>query len=503
MSKARQVPSRPFAGAESVAVVLPRVVEGIAENDEKALLGLTALVRKEPKEFEVELGAPVRFVADDPGAGPRFLMGPSRYNPEMTKYVLDGERRAEVSFDRERQLLIADAPDMAGIYDAINLLRTMVMTGRDRVVASECGDIDEAIQRIVDEVGWTYPSFELRGLDWEDICARHTGRVKSAGDPLAAMQEWIAELQDGHTWIRQQVWMPLTYSLWVTPDKALFERVHEGTAAWEAGIRVGDELVGEDNAGWWARANAAWHARALVAGRRLLSGSPGVERSFVARKPTGEEIMWSEAPTAVLPFPLVSWSRLPSGTGYLRVETWSADSGIDEAVDAAFSEFEDSGRLIVDLRGNTGGNLLLAHSFRDRFLRERTVMGSLRISTGTGLSEAEPIFGEPSEIHKRWAGEVRFLTDPLTFSASEDALLGLQGLPHVKVVGEPSGGGSGRPRVLPLMPGQMLMVSTALTYSREGRCVEGAGIEVDLPITPRRFMAHSEDDALLAADKSW
>jgi carboxyl-terminal processing protease len=364
--------------------------------------------------------------------------------------------------------------------------------------------MDEAIGRIVSEVGWTYPAFELRRLDWEAICARHIPRVKTAGNPLAALQEWIAELQDGHTWVREQLLMPLTYSLWVTPGRAVFERVQPGTAAWEVGVRVGDELTGEDTEGWWARANAPVHARPLVAGRRLLSGPPGIERAFVARTPSGKEIRWSETPTPVLPFPLVSWSRLPAGTGYLRVEAWRADSGIDEAIDAAFEELEDSGRLIVDLRGNTGGNLLLAHSFRDRFLREPMVMGSLRISTGDGgLSEPEPILGEPSETHRRWEGDVRFLTDPLTFSASEDALLGLQGLDHVKVVGEPSGGGSGRQRVMPLLPGQILMVSTALTYDRRGHCVEGAGIPVDVPVVPDRFAADAEDLELKAADGSW
>ena len=76
------------------------------------------------------------------------------------------------------------------------------------------------------------------------------------------------------------------------------------------------------------------------------------------------------------------------------------------------------------------------------------------------------------------------LTDELTFSSSEDFLLGLQGLEHVTVVGSPSGGGSGRPRSLHLLPGWRLTVSTALTYDRTGRCVEGAGIPVDLDVRP-------------------
>ncbi len=79
-----------------------------------------------------------------------------------------------------------------------------------------------------------------------------------------------------------------------------------------------------------------------------------------------------------------------------------------------------------------------------------------------------------------WPGRLVVLTDSLTFSSSEDFLLGLQGLDHVTVVGQPSGGGSGRARALRLLPGVTLTISTALTYDREGHCVEGAGIPVDV-----------------------
>lgn len=505
MTSSRNFPHPPFAGEEYVTIVLPHVVPGMSQQDAKALEGMNTLIQQEPQEFVVELGAPVRFTHEDPGEGPRFLIGPAICNPHIEIYTREGEHNPGLWLSREQQTLVADAPDLNGIYESLNLLRTLRMKGQSSITATPARDLDEAITRIVDEVGWTYPSFQLRNLDWPAICARHIPLVKAAADdPLPAMQEWIAELQDGHTWIRQQSLMPLTYSLWLTPDKALFERVHPGTPAWQADVRVGDELLNEDNAGWWVRTNAPAHARPLVAGRRLLSTPPGVERTFTAKKPTGEIITWAESPSPTLPFPLVTWSRLPTGTGYLRIEQWRDDSGIDDMLDQAFGELQDSGRLIVDLRSNTGGNLILAHSFRDRFLRTKTLMGSLCVSTGYGnISSAAPIIGEPTQQHRPWRGEVRFLTDPLTYSASEDALLGLQGLLHVKIVGEPSGGGSGRQRTIPLQPKYLLFVSTALTYDRHNHCIEGAGIPVDIPVTPNRFDPNAPDNVLQAADASW
>lgn len=154
-------------------------------------------------------------------------------------------------------------------------------------------------------------------------------------------------------------------------------------------------------------------------------------------------------------------------------------------METALSELAGCPRLIVDLRGNAGGNLVAAQAFRDRFLTARTVLGSSRFSRGDGtLGDPSPIIAEPSADGPRWSRPARFLTDRESYSATEDAILGLQGLPHVEVVGEPTGGGSGRPRTIPLTSGISATISTALTYDRHGRCIEGAGIPVDraLPV---------------------
>jgi carboxyl-terminal processing protease len=192
-------------------------------------------------------------------------------------------------------------------------------------------------------------------------------------------------------------------------------------------------------------------------------------------------VTWEEAPASLPEGPLVTWRRLEGGAGYLRIAVWAAGRGVDEAVDEALAELAGCKPLVLDLRGNPGGNLVLASRTRARFLREETALGEIRYSAGGGrLSEPFPLRADPAPPEQRWPGRLVVLTDPLTFSASEDFLLGLQGLEHVTVVGEPSGGGSGRARALRLLPGWTLTVSTALTYDRAGRCVEGSGIPVDV-----------------------
>ncbi|HEX5505780.1 MAG TPA: S41 family peptidase [Thermomicrobiales bacterium] len=496
---------RPFAGAGEVAVVLPRDGAALGEGGARALADLAALLWRERAELAVELGAPVAFVATDPGAGPRWLLGPAAANPDLARYSYPRDGRARLWLDRAQGVLIADAPDLGGVRETLNLLRTLALDGVDEVVAADCRDREEAIARLAVEVGRTYPAFALRRLDWAAIRARHADRARAAGDLLPALQAWLAELQDAHTWVKPSpAPVSLPYAVRVDGDTATFARVPPGTAAWEAGVRPGDALLDADAAGWWARTGAPAHARALMAGYRLLAGPVGVARTLTTRSPRGEVRTWTEAPAVDPPYPLVSWRRLSSGTGYLRVESWHPGRPFADALDAAFADLAACGRLIVDLRGNVGGNLVAALAFRDRFLHRPTVCGSVRFSDGTGgLAPPAEIAGEPASERARWRGDVRFLTDPLTYSASEDALLGLQGLPHVRVVGEPSGGGSGRPRALRLLPGLQLTVSTALTFDRLGRCVEGAGIPVDLPVAPARPAPDAPDTALLAAERSW
>jgi carboxyl-terminal processing protease len=178
---------------------------------------------------------------------------------------------------------------------------------------------------------------------------------------------------------------------------------------------------------------------------------------------------------------------------------------MDELIEEAFESFRQAPGLIVDLRGNPGGSVSVAASFRDRILHQQTRLGSVQFTRSDGeLLPPEELWAEPAMAKRRWPARVRFLTDGETYSASEDALLGLQGLAHVEVLGMPSGGGSGQARSISLLPGWRLMVSSCLTFDRNGRCVEGSGIEVDR-IVPMGRRTHDAwgTELLSTADSGW
>jgi carboxyl-terminal processing protease len=453
--------------ADRVVMALPA--------DDRAIAAAMPLIRNECGEFEAALGVPVDVeVVGRAGAMPDSGRIMWRFTHDVSAVV------AQLEWRREERVILSRARDGAGLLRSLNLLHTLVRSGRDVVLDAACTSIDEMCDRVVAEVGGSYPAFGLRGLDWAAVNAAHRGSVAAAaGDPLPELQRWLAELGDAHTWVHQspRPYNP-PYAVTVDGDDAGMRRVPADSAGFAAGARPGWHLVGEDPRGWWSRTGAPAHARPLVAGRRMIAIPVGQSRPMAARSPDGRTVTWHEdVPAGALGDP-VTWQRLDVGVGYLSVTGWAAD--IASVFDAALNELASCDRLVLDLRGNTGGNLIAALRARDRFVRSETVMGSVRYSDGVGgLAEPAEIVARPSD-DGRWPGELVVLTDPLTYSASEDFLLGLAGLDHVRVLGEPTGGGSGRPRALPLLPGFELSVSTALTYDRGGRCIEDAGIQPDV-----------------------
>lgn len=458
--------------------------------------GQVELLKLEGAWLEANLGTKVGIARSDPGRSARWLLELDQAHAGP----------ATISFDSARTI-VSRAADSDGLLETFSLLHTVLRQGGGTVAATDVRALDEAIERVIVEVGDTYPSFELRGLDWSEICERHVERVRSADDRLAAFQEWLAELEDAHTWVHAEP-RPgnLPYAVGLAAGAATFVCVPRESAGYAAGVRPGWEViaVGDgpvDVAAWLRRTAASPHARPYVAGRRLLAGPIGEPRSLVAVSPDGERAEWEESPGSGIVGDLVSWHRLSSGAGYVRVRAWIDDGGVDEALDAAFLDFRAADRLVFDVRGNPGGNLVLACRTRSRFLRAQTTVGTIRYSVGGGeLSEPIGITAEPAPAEQRWPGRLVLLTDALTYSSSEDFLLGLHGLDHVTVVGQPTGGGSGRARTIRLLPELQLTVSAALTYERDGQSIEGAGIPPDVRSPVFAEADDAADPALASAE---
>ncbi|MCB9682262.1 MAG: hypothetical protein H6733_12415 [Alphaproteobacteria bacterium] len=490
----------PFAGWDEVAVVVPTDLAHLSDDDAYALERLPLQLETEAAAIAAELGARPRVVDVPPAAGPVWFLGPTHANPHLAALGQPAATHAEHRLDRGVPRLVSDGPDAAAVLATFSTLRSLARLPGGVMPVTDAASITDVVARVITEVHDTWAGARLRGIDWLALSRRHALRVRGSTNPVEALQRWLAELGDFHTWVRPaQTQLVLPYGATVVDGEVVLTHVMPWTEAWSHGVRPGWRLVGEDVRSTWVTTPAAPHARPGLVARRLLSGTAGATRALEARGPRGAWARWSEVFTPPTGTP-ASWEVLPSGAGYLWIGAWIPALGVPEVLDEAFVALADCDRLIVDLRGNSGGRLAMAQAFRDRFLDAPTRAGWIRTTQPGGrLGPYVPLDAEPFD-GPRWHKPVRFLTSPLSYSSSEDALLGLQGLPHVQVWGAPSGGGSGRIRRLRLLPGWRLTISSALTFDRRGHCVEGAGIPVDHPVRVDPRAADGTDVVLTAAD---
>nr|WP_237728214.1 S41 family peptidase [Cellulomonas sp. APG4] len=418
---------------------------------------VASLLELEAAEFAAVLGTPVHIDLDGADDG-----GPDTWAVRVDPHVAAATLEAEA---RSRRLVLA-LPTPSDLLDGVNLLHSLAHAPTAVVQDVEAATYAETADRIRAELAHVYPYAELRGLDLVRVAERYDHlRGLEGVEFWDEAARWVAELGDAHT----QLITPgprfhPPYVAQMRADGAVLLEVPDDTAAWAAGVRPGHVLTVADPGAWLARTGASPHQHALVAGRRFLAAE-GAARRFEAYGPDGVRRAWTEERRA-RPSVVARGNQV-----HIRSFAPEVPNRLREALARANPDEE----LVLDLRGNVGGSLVAAAEARRLFVRRAATFGSIAFTTGRGtLAPAQPLTIRPDD--EPWPGRVRVLVDALTYSAAEDFLHPLVGLPHVEVVGGPTGGGSGRPHTRLLKDGVRLSVSTAITFTRDGRPIEFRGI---------------------------
>ena len=205
----------------------------------------------------------------------------------------------------------------------------------------------------------------MNGANWEELSkTRRDETLRTAKDEEfeKKIQDLLNELKTSHTGFRhfKSPNIPGRHAISATFMRCdvngdqpwMFQDVHEGGPAHVAGLRPGDILL-------------------QVRNRELKPPDPPIfpldeESQYAVQKPDGKRIVG----TLTVPSPrsrkhpvivpkAVLCSQLPDGIGWLKVTMFPGAVGIELAkmLDTAFAHLKDSTRLIVDLRGNTGGGI--------------------------------------------------------------------------------------------------------------------------------------------------
>jgi C-terminal processing protease CtpA/Prc len=217
------------------------------------------------------------------------------------------------------------------------------------------------------------------------------------------------------------------------------------------------------------------------------------------------EALWpAQANPAELP---VTAGVLPSGVGYLRVNTFFDD------VDLMFDSWEwamtrmvelDVPALVIDVRGNGGGWGQMALTFAGSFTDERFVLAEDFVAGADGeMQPAGRAVVEPAAL--QWEKPVAVLIDNGCASACEIFAAAMAPNPAVEIVGQTPTAGVEAGVVPWALPGGIsFQASIYLMLDNDGEVfLEGAGVPptIDVPVTAKSLVTGT-DDVLLAAEEA-
>lgn len=425
---------------------------------------------------------------------------------------------------------ITHARGLALVFCALALL---LPAWRGAAISREGTETREGRLRVFDDV-WEsvrvrYYDPALGGLDWDALGAKYRAEAVGAGDQrelYTVLRRMLAHLRDPHTRVfapgesidwRKTRFVSVGISLREVAGEILVSDVERDSEAERAGVRAGDALVSVD--GERAHALLARRleelqpsppplAKSLSAGvrlravGRLFDGPEGAHVALVFRGESGREKSVALRRVVVMREPSLNLRR--EGRAVLvefNLFTQETAAGL---VRALKNDLKDARGLVIDLRGNGGGDVESMTDAASLFLPPGRGLG--RFNDRAGRATLEPktrvALLSTADAALRFNGPVVILVGPRTASAAEvfAAALKEEGR-AVAILGEQTCGcvlGIRRRHVLP--DGGTLDISEMDYRTAQGTRLEGAGLSPDEKITPtRRSLRAGKDETLKRA----
>jgi carboxyl-terminal processing protease len=391
----------------------------------------------------------------------------------------------------------------------------------------DSSEFTAVFEEVWNTVNQTYFDPEFGGLDWDGIRNEYAPLISSAEDDAAFYQllnQMLWELNVSHAVVGPaELWSPSEPAIWMEgkigidvrllDDQVVITRLEAGSSAEEAGLQPGfiiqsidtipvTQIIAEAEEGLAPPFNAQGRIDNLT--RHLLGmiyGDPGTCVSLAyldgndmlheecierIQRPRERAMTGTPLPPAYLEF---ESKQLENGIGYIRFNTFHPDL-IPDLI-AGVASLQDASGIILDLRGNPGGEVNTAEQLAAQFLEGPASLGNF--TTRSGMIERQ--FTGVST----YSGPLVILIDALSFSASEYFSSGLQTLGRAVIVGERSSGGVTGMNVTALSNGALLGYPVAQLVTIDGNTVEGTGIIPNITVRLNRSQLLEGMDAQLEA----
>ncbi len=275
-------------------------------------------------------------------------------------------------------------------------------------------------------------------------------------------------------------------------------------------------------------------------GLGLLYGRSGSSVTLSIRTPSGstKNVTVTREPTATAPDwampaerPLVEFRWIENGIAYVALNSFLSERIVSD-FDAIVPDLQRAKGIILDVRNNGGGNSDYAAAIGGHFSDAPLVGAKWRTPEHIAVFKAWGAAGDQYEPFAKYRPyfegtawhegppdrypppkgpkllvPTAVLLGAKTFSAAEDFLVMMRGIPHVTFIGEASAGSTGQPMFFELAPGVRAQITTKNDYLPDGTQFVGHGLQPDVlaPETPEAYVAVRdvplEVAARLLADK--
>jgi carboxyl-terminal processing protease len=263
-------------------------------------------------------------------------------------------------------------------------------------------DFDELWETLRDR----YAFFEDKATDWDRVRAIYQPRLAEVGDDEDKWNRLLLaitdELYDAHTHLTQGVdglprWPLFDLLVEETRGDVLVQAIRDGSAAQDAGIRIGDAVLAVDGV-------PISQAAASRMPRSLRRPDPEARRyvlnavvAGIRARPRTLRIRSKDRQVRNVSLPLkmspdratINHRKLDDGFGYIAITTFG-DNDAPKAFDTALEALKDSPGLIIDARDNGGGDTAVARPIMGRFIKERRPYALMRRRSGQGVGLTEP-----------------------------------------------------------------------------------------------------------------
>ncbi len=296
-----------------------------------------------------------------------------------------------------------------------------------------------------------------------------SGIAAAATIPARAQAESVRQLREAieHRYSYREVHAVDWPAAW----RQFEPRLLAAQTAREFAVVAGEMLASTNDAHIWLLEAG----EVIPAFRRTLA--PNVNVSLLPRLIGG----WTQK------HPMVASGRAAPGIGYVAIHSWEKKYApqLLEAAFSALTELQELPALIVDVRGNSGGDEIQAREFAGCFVRVRALYARHVNLDGVrpgGFSAPFERWLEPTPNRPAYAGRVVVLMGSVNMSSAEAFLLMMRQGAKTQLIGERSFGASGNPQPHLLANGVTVYLPSWKAMLPDGAEFEGRGIAPDLEI---------------------